>query len=94
MSWTDRPDFRVNSPNRRTPFLSAASMKATFSASIPADAWVTELMLFREYDCMQREEEKEKKVVDRVSRFYHRPASGLQRARGHLPVASRWQGGE
>jgi len=30
---TYRPDFKVNSPKSKTPFLRAASMKATFSAS-------------------------------------------------------------
>jgi hypothetical protein len=44
---THRPDFNVNSPKRRTPFFSAASINATFSASTAVVVCLATLMLGR-----------------------------------------------
>jgi hypothetical protein len=58
---TDRPDFKVNSPKSRTPFLSAASMKATFSASTAVEEDLATLIILWNLQCMheRREEEEE-----------------------------------
>jgi hypothetical protein len=61
---TDRPDFRVNSPKSRTPFLSAASIKATFSASTAVDEVedLATLIILWGLQCMHegKEEEEER----------------------------------
>jgi hypothetical protein len=74
---TDRPDFKVNSPNSSTPFLSAAWMKATFSASIPPEIFETDELMMIVDGCVdmhaereEEKEEKEKRTVDEILSRY------------------------
>jgi hypothetical protein len=61
MRSTDRPDFKVNSPNRSTPFAKAASMNATFSASTPVVEDCTTLMVMYKIACRKEKEKKKRK---------------------------------
>ena len=57
----------MNSPNRRTPFANAASMKATFSASTPVGLEdCATLMLMVLYGIACRKEKKKRKTGSKL----------------------------